>query len=473
MKYVLLGILMITAFAYSNLADAYIYDSDTTQQLGSTLLVIMALIIIASSSFSIAKFKKLDPLSPWVAFPILYFLIYGIGSIRWVLFGSENIIDLLVYSNIGIISYYLGTTVFVRSIVHTNNKYKSINAKRQSLAAIFLLIFGALGAATFFFRSGGIPVLSKDLFGGRMLAMELGSHNILYVARLTTVSFAFYFSFYSYVKNYYPHNMTQRKVILSTIFISALLMMLSTGNRSDIFFLGFIGIAIHYNSVERTRTLGVMLIALIMLMGIFSLGFYRVYSSDITQLDYLATVTSEAWNSTDILSLWLMYVLFQLSVYTSNFLLILSSFGEGGRDYLMGQVFFVTLWTALPGKQLPLGEILKTDLGLSFLGGGVNPTMLGELYLEFGAVYLVLMMFAYGVILSCLYRRLLNYRFPANNLLYSYVLYALVLSVTGGLFSQLSRWYYLGVILVVLYLLYPKHVKKLFSPGSSAPANRN
>jgi hypothetical protein len=138
------------------------------------------------------------------------------------------------------------------------------------------------------------------------------------------------------------------------------------------------------------------------------------------------------------------YAIFQFTIYPKNFAIYLDSF-PNVLPFESGYSFVRAVSTILPGHQDLLDEYVKSKLSLVFLGGGINPTILGELYANFGYIGLLGMSF-YGAILASLFYRMLKYRDGVGVLFYSIGLSSLLLGIIGGFFSFFLPFYYIIII---------------------------
>ncbi len=65
-----------------------------------------------------------------------------------------------------------------------------------------------------------------------------------------------------------------------------------------------------------------------------------------------------------------------------------------------GSTYFINLTMLRPGPDVDFTLWLKDALGISFSGGGLTPTVVGEFYLNFGYVGIVIGMFILGIIFA-------------------------------------------------------------------------
>ncbi len=285
----------------------------------------------------------------------------------------------------------------------------------------------------------GLPAFAEDRLALRGEIIDRAGNNVLYLARLVAPSFMISYSFSAYFKK--VHGRIVDGKLLAALFSVAFLVMISTSSRSDVFFILFMTLLISYLSSKALNIRKLFIASASIALAIFFLGYLRVMNALPDRLEFYLE-TAETWGfPLASFSAFAVYAILQLSVYTGNILEIISLVPEY-LDHFHGRNFLITLSTVLPGKQITTGEILKDAAGLDFLGGGLNPTMLGELYLDNGVWYIGIMMFVYGVLYRISYTFLLERYSPSAILIHAYFTFTLVVSVLGGLFAQISRWYY-------------------------------
>lgn len=112
----------------------------------------------------------------------------------------------------------------------------------------------------------------------------------------------------------------------------------------------------------------------------------------------------------------------------------------------------------LPGHQELLDEKLKRWAGMDFEGGGLNLTVLGEAYADFGYFGLGFYPVIYGILLGVLVRRLETCPTPARVVLAAFVASSLCLGSLTRLLS-LSVFWVLGGFLVCILLGERSHVR--------------
>ncbi len=94
-----------------------------------------------------------------------------------------------------------------------------------------------------------------------------------------------------------------------------------------------------------------------------------------------------------------------------------------------GRTYLINLKMMLPGPDVDFTLWLKRQLGLNFAGGGVTPTIIGEFYLNFGYVGVVIGMLLMGFVAKRLY---LHIMFSDEKAYVSFLCVCFMLSVQGG-----------------------------------------
>ncbi len=119
-----------------------------------------------------------------------------------------------------------------------------------------------------------------------------------------------------------------------------------------------------------------------------------------------------------------------------------------------GGSYLDPLWTALPGKQYALAMQLKSVLGMQFKGGGVVPGVLGEAWINFGALGFVLVPALVSCVLVGLYRMHRRGKSPYWTLGYLFLLVHLGSNMQSGLMAtSIFPVFVVGVLVVMRYAI--------------------
>ncbi len=408
-----------------------------------TTIVWLILLFLTSVAFLVSD-KKLEMFHPGIAFPIVYSFLYGMGFLYLWLNNGEHALSVLVYSVIGLIAYQIGVSLFVGR----SNLKISIFRLDLDLFLLRLILFVvacvSLLSAAYIYKVIGIPILADDIYHIREIGFNKVSHYSLFLLRNIGLVFNILFLVTCAATMYISN---KQKLHLSILFVVAFLMLLSTAGRADLMFL-FVLFVINYHYVVKnislTRSAAVTSSFIVLIIVYNYLRMYQ-YSGSHETIIFL----SEKFNGNQFY-MFLYHVLAQVSLLGVTFQDVIDKIPDQ-LPFFNGMVIPITLSTYLPGHQAPPGAILKEMGGINFTGGQANLTLLGDFYADFGVAGIVIGMFLLGSVVSLLYRRLCRTKKISLLILYTYVLYSLIVGLPGGLFSQAIRYYYFLIILLIIF----------------------
>ena len=164
-----------------------------------------------------------------------------------------------------------------------------------------------------------------------------------------------------------------------------------------------------------------------------------------------------------------------MSGQASNVLKELYSILQGGSiniDYIydefpestpfqLGNTFFINLEMLLPGPDKDFTLWLKDTIGLSFSGGGLTPTIIGEAYLNFGYFGIILFMFFVGMIGNYLNSR--YYMDKQNVVWIAYIIVITIGAFRGGI-ANIEINLLLSIFLMIAYEVLYKIIKRYEKP---------
>lgn len=103
-------------------------------------------------------------------------------------------------------------------------------------------------------------------------------------------------------------------------------------------------------------------------------------------------------------------------------------------------VFQQTLETFLPGQQLSFDQTLKSLSYSTFEGDGLNATLLGEAYADFGTVGIIVYCAGFGALSGITYKRVCNRPTHFRLIEHGFVMSVLILGTLTGIFGQAIYW---------------------------------
>jgi oligosaccharide repeat unit polymerase len=410
-------------------------------------IVLLGVACITPLAYQFAKHgaSGVECFSPTIAFPVLYFAVFGLGPLKLLANSDKRSFLVLSYALAGILFFYIG--VLAMHLRHrTSQKIKMPSEMVTDWdpylfkLIIFSLLVISFLATSYHAYKTGLPIFIPNVESKRVWIQQEVTNYVVFLMRLVTPAF-FYFLTYGLVSR------KVKSITLIAFSFVSFLVLLSLANRHDIFTF-FVGSLVIFNFAGRRLKLSSL--APILIMGFMSLmliGFYRLISlSYVTPEKYLLIQTA----GDNLILMFLVYSAFQFTNYPLNFAIYLDSF-PSTMPFEWGYSFIRAVSTILPGHQDLLDEYVKSKLNLGFLGGGLNPTLLGELYANFGC-WGVLGMSVYGAVITYLYHQASKEEGSIKIIVYAYGMSCLLLSLIGGFFSHFLYFYYMVVIFGVHFL---------------------
>lgn len=384
--------------------------------------------------------KSFDIFSPLFILTIAFALVFWVGAIRYIDSQLDNISLYIYYACLSYGFFCLG---FVSSKPSLKNKpdinISSLNRK----ILVIITLFVSFLATIYMIKKVGIPAFYGDKLNARLEAREIVTSYVIYLIRVSQFSVYFALS-YALIS---LHNSSSKIYFNKNLMSSAFILILSLvinflpGWRGPVFLVLFSCLLLWHYLYRRISFLGFLISMTSGFLVAFGWGFWRIASSA-KGVGSLAYLDSDG----NIGLVFVEWVSYQFSAYFLGFITVIDNFSKG--NYLgFGGVYLLTLKTILPGKQDTFGEVLKDTADLAFDGGGLNPTLLGESYADFGIVSLIAYMLIFGWLLGKLYKSMIVNSRVSELILYAYLLPVCTLSVFTGLLSQASYSFHLVVLL--------------------------
>ncbi len=298
---------------------------------------------------------------------------------------------------------------------------------REAVAAGTLLALA--GAALYYKRAGGIPLLFENVQQGRVEAVWGNAYAAFLVFSLS----------YFYLV-YWARHVASGKSVLSPILIGLFLLVVllnaSIGYRRPIvWFVVSLIIAYHYLrrrlSVRHFLAVGLVLLALVIVAGLWR-----------------TAVSREGQTFSITLAQSLRYGERLFKRATVGFVVVTDIFPEQ-VDFRLGQTYLSPFYILLPGHQEDFTNWLKRMAGMEYEGGGLGPSLVGEFYLNFGIPGAVIGPLLLGIVFSLAYRWMCGYPSLLRVSLYA-VLTRGIAQAGGGGFSGINTIYTLWGIVLVL-----------------------
>jgi oligosaccharide repeat unit polymerase len=377
----------------------------------------------------------LDILSPYVLFPLTMGVVYIRAPELLRLEGQQGAAATVSRALLlGVLSYYLGVLVWkaiTSRVVAQGRLAGSSDWRTGPIIAAYLV--GVASMVAFWARAGGVPILMGDLENSRVAALT-GSGVPFYLSMLLMVSCWL-------VLEPSVKISTNTKILM---FVFGALLLATTGWRNTVFALLVVAVLVrHYRRPLKSSVL--IMTGLAAMLGAVVIGLYRVISSGIeTYLSYQQIARGDLIGATGT------YLLTYADAFARNLATVFKVV-PNGLDFQNGKTFVWNFLSLAPSSDLePFDFVLKQAAGEGFQGGGLPPTLVGEWYLNFSWIGVVLGMAIVGAISAAAHHVASSSRSSVSRLLAILVAYYLFVSVRGGLGNVLLTATWLAIAVVVV-----------------------
>jgi oligosaccharide repeat unit polymerase len=355
---------------------------------------------------------RLDFFSPWVAFPLLYALVYGLGALE--LASWEEVIpreDFSLYF-LGLLAYFLGVLVS-RPLVRARTDAPAPVAAAGSELLLIILLFGVTFlVAVMVFAKAGNPLFAPDFENARTrVVIEVGGW-AYYLYRTIAVALIILLA------AWYRTDAEGRFTVALLIGV-AVFLILSGGYRSHLLVPLVTVVVFRHYFYRPIPPAALLAIAGATLGFLVGFGAFRmVGAGEELGAEFGRKLFVEIQNPA--------FALARIQEYF-----------PWTYDHFNGLYLLRGFLALLPGEQVAIGLILKEMLGLHYAGGGFAPSILGGFYIDFGVRGVFFGMMACGVVLGWAYRRMIASRKFYDTLIYAYLLAYLAFCIRGGVLQEI------------------------------------
>lgn len=303
-------------------------------------------------------------------------LLYKQGLNYYSLVGNYIIVSYLCFA----IGYHYGGKKLFK---HTLTRIFQPSNNHKTILVISVIVFfiGAFAYSTYFIKSWRY-IFIDDLENGRVNAMT-GNGLLLWTGSL--IWLAVYMLYEQVLLNGHYKKSTYGMFAISTVF--SILLGFRSALVNPILVMFFMKNKKKEISMQKIGALAIMLFAFVGIYGAIRSGSGSA----------IASLTNE------------------FKVSSVNFNNILKTF-PSKIDYQMGKTYLLDFLTLFDDNVQGTTSWLKTALKLSFSGGGVTPTLMGEFYINRGLVGLLIGMTFSGSLFKRLER---SYQNPYNSIFLS------------------------------------------------------
>jgi oligosaccharide repeat unit polymerase len=140
---------------------------------------------------------------------------------------------------------------------------------------------------------------------------------------------------------------------------------------------------------------------------------------------------------------------YRLIIYISNLEKVFTAFIHHEKFY--GSTLLMDLSTVLPGKQVDYQSWLKDIVGLEFEGFGIPPTIMGDLYINFGYPGIIIGCVAFGYLIKTIYQsQIIKGKSAIGLLIYISSLEISSKIITSGLSAQTISMVWMTTIYLLI-----------------------
>jgi oligosaccharide repeat unit polymerase len=404
-------------------------------------LGVITLPLVVSAIYVLVS-PQADLFAPGVFFPVYWWLHAGWGTFLFMLDPISSLeLPLLVPILNALAMYaYFGGLLLAQAFLGAHRPriavleraallFRNWSPGRLAEAVAAGTLLALAGAALYYKRAGGIPLLFENVQQGRVQAVWGNAYAAFLIFSLS----------YFYLV-YWARQVASGKSVLNPVLIGLFLLVVllnaSIGYRRPIvWFVVSLIIAYHYLGrslkVRHLLAVGLVLLALVIVAGLWRTAVSRegqAFSISLGQsLRYGERLFKRA---------------------TVGFVVVTDIFPEQ-VSFRLGQTYLSPFYILLPGHQEDFTNWLKRMAGMEYEGGGLGPSLVGEFYLNFGIPGAVVGPLLLGVFFSLAYRWMRAYPSLLRVSLYA-VLTRGIAQAGGGGFSGINTIYTLWGIALVL-----------------------
>ena len=320
--------------------------------------------------------QKFNVLSANFLFSLMFIYTVGFGPIILMEQGIQYNYDFFKIILGGFMAYCWGSLFFSDYKVEYKKEDKSkIVFPFSRVLILRVLYLASLFASIIYLYKNRTLMLNGNMQSGRIEAMA-GSGLILYIMQLSIIVVPLLYEYYLFCKK------TNFKAIskYELFFVTGLssIFLLFSGFRAPLVSM-YICLIIIYFKNNNKKIISLIPYGILIVLGVEVLGILRNFLSGSTaSIGIIKNLNTS------------------LIVNCINLKYIFNYF-PNRIPFQNGYTYLINILMLKPGPDLDFTLWLKDQLNLSFNGGGVTPTILGEFYINFGLISIYIGMFFLGI----------------------------------------------------------------------------
>lgn len=336
-------------------------------------------VVLCIMSLTIIYMNKSSLVCANILFLVYSIYTFGLGPVF--LLGRGINYDFGYFETIlgGLLAFGWGNAVVAlrRKSVHPVDdrwKYVIKNINRKNMLRLCFLI--SLMASIYYIISNRSYLIGGDINANR-IAAQSGSGMILYISQLPIVIIPMLYDLYHCGKTKGKKYVSKYELVMYIAASSVTL--LFSGFRAPLMMM-YICLVVLFIQKNRIKSTRIIITGVAFVIAAEVLGYARSYLSESTATasSFLASFSTS----------------FVVSNYNLNY--IFRAF-PSRVPFQWGYTYLINVLMLLPGPDQDFTLWLKDQLNLSFSGGGVTPTIMGEFYINFGRLGIYIGMFFLGI----------------------------------------------------------------------------
>lgn len=256
-------------------------------------------------------------------------------------------------------------------------------SRKWALRFVFLL---SMIASAFYLLKNRMYILGGNISVGRVDAMS-GNGLILYASQLCIVAVPMMYDLYFQGKQDCRHTISRYEVVICAV-ISAMMLIVS-GFRAPVMTL-VVCLAVLYIQKNNIKSSSIIKIGVTMIFAVELLGIARNSMSGVKGAGFFTSLGTS------------------IVVNCINLRYVFNTF-PAKTPFQHGYTYLLNLIMLLPGPDPDFTLWLKDQIGITFAGGGVTPTIIGEFYINFNMIGIYVGMFLLGILGVYVYRYFRKY----------------------------------------------------------------
>lgn len=397
-------------------------------------IVIVAYLVLLSI-IAIIKFTKNTEDKPLFTcenlFLIFYYIFVAIGPVMAIGKNYKYNFNIYFIFAASLILFIIGADLIIgNKRIKKNESGEQINKKEKNWKIITgnakIVLFISYAFACIYLVKN-LSFILQDLENNRVSAMS-GNGAIIYFAYAMLPA--------TWVLYYCHLNNAKVKYMWIYILIDAIFLMLF-GFRSRVMELILMCIIIR-NDYKKIKIQNLLKAAVILIIVVSLL---QVFRTNISSGE--AGISSSIINTTSVASINLIYV---FNAFPNKV------------PYQYGYTYLINFQQLLPNYHLDMTMWLKNTLNITFDGGGVTPTVIGEFFMNFGFIGIAIGMLVLGMLCRIIDNIYKNKNGKGNSVIYFIIMFYLARCAAAGIsnFIILMLWF-----IIVSFGIFKFKLKKL------------